>query len=289
MNRRSFCLTLSALPVGLLTAPAAEAFPRLRRRGRANGPAAPAPVEAPPAAHAFSEQFDEADWWKTNWGVGMMPNHAERIDVARDLSGSGKGLHVAVPQGSNLGTDFSHYFRSYGVDEPETATFEYAIKFGPTFTGHGKLPGFVGTYGRGGWGGRKANGQNGWSARLGFSAANPEFVGVSYYSYHIDQKQSHGDSFAWRSSVGADDAPGFRFLRDQWYTLRGTVRLNTPGEADGELLAWIDGQPALAQRGMRFRDVERLKIERFWFNVWHGGGKPAPVDMDVTFANVRIS
>ena len=44
--------------------------------------------------------------------------------------------------------------------EPEEMYFRYYIRFGDTWeTGQGgKLPGFGGTYGIAGWGGRKSNG-----------------------------------------------------------------------------------------------------------------------------------
>lgn len=288
MKRRTFCLALGSLPASMLCSSAEAAFGRRRRRrrGASNQTVqnASAVEQAPPAAHAFSEQFNQDDWWKARWGVGATPDHAERVDVATSISQSGKALHVAVPKGSNLGTDFSHYFRAFDIAEPETASFQYAIKFGETFTGHGKLPGLVGTYGRGGWGGRKANGENGWSARLGFGANNPDYVTVSYYSYHMDQKQAWGDNFQWQK----DGAP-YQLKRGEWYTLRGTVKLNTIGERDGELRAWINDEPVVAQEGLQFRKIDRLKIERFWFNIWHGGGKPAPVDMDVTIANLQVS
>ncbi len=214
----------------------------------------------------------------------MVPTLTQRVDVATDISDSQKALHIDVPKGSNLGADFSRFLRVGEVMEPEEATFEYSIKFGKTFTGHGKLPGLVGTYGRGGWGGRKANGKNGWSARLGFNGNNHDFVNVSYYCYHMDQKQAWGDNIPWQK-----DGASYKLARDKWYTFRGTVKLNTVGQSDGEMRAWINDEPVVSQTGMRFREDPRLRIERFWFNIWHGGGKPAPVDMDLTVANVRVS
>ena len=282
MKRRAFCLALGSLPASMLCS-YANAFPRPLRNRRRRADESNAD-NTPPAPHAFVEQFSGDDWFKSHWGIGAPTIHANRIDVDPAISESGKGLHIAVPKGSNLGTDFSHYFRAFDVAEPETATFEYSVKFGPAFTGHGKLPGLVGTYGKGGWGGRRATGENGWSTRLGFGAQNPDYVNVSYYCYHIDQVNSWGDNFQWEK----DGAP-YQLKRGEWYNFRGTVKLNTVGERDGEVHAWINGEPVVAKEGLRFRTVDRLKIERFWFNIWHGGGKPAPVDMDLTIANVRIS
>ena len=43
------------------------------------------------------------------------------------------------------------------------------------------------------------------------------------------------------------------FERDRWYCVEVFVKLNTPGAADGELAAWIDGTLKLSYAGRRFR------------------------------------
>lgn len=43
------------------------------------------------------------------------------------------------------------------------------------------------------------------------------------------------------------------FQADRWYRIEVFVKLNTPGAADGELAAWIDGELKLLHTGWRFR------------------------------------
>jgi hypothetical protein len=60
--------------------------------------------------------------------------------------------------------------------EPEEVYFRYYLRLADDWNQivqGGKLPGISGTYGRAGWGGRKSNGKNGWSARGLFKMTVP--------------------------------------------------------------------------------------------------------------------
>ena len=46
--------------------------------------------------------------------------------------------------------------------------------------------------------------------------------------------------------------------------------------SDGILRGWIDGQVAFEKNDIRFRDVDSLKIEEVWVNVYHGGERTVP-------------
>ena len=65
--------------------------------------------------------------------------------------------------------------------------------------------------------------------------------------------------------------------------------MNTPGQNDGILRGWIDGKPAFEKTDVRFRDVEDLKIEVVWLNVYQGGTKPARAAQTVYIDDVAIS
>jgi len=41
--------------------------------------------------------------------------------------------------------------------------------------------------------------------------------------------------------------------RDRWYCLEQMIKANTPGKADGELAAWIDGKLYIHYKGFRWR------------------------------------
>jgi len=202
---------------------------------------------------------------------------------------NGQALKVTIAQGKHQGLNGHYRFAQYAGGEPEEVYFRYYLRlsdnWNPTVTG-GKLPGLSGTYGRAGWGGRKSDGFNGWSARGGFFTKSEdgsplsELYGVGSYAYHAGMKDHYGDSWGW--NLG----PTGMLRKNHWYSVEQYVKLNQPGQADGVLRAWIDGQLVFEKQNLRFRDVQDLKIESVWMNVYHGGTQPAPRDMTLYIDNV---
>jgi hypothetical protein len=47
--------------------------------------------------------------------------------------------------------------------------------------------------------------------------------------------------------------------------------MNTPGQRDGVLRSWLDGEQVLNEEDFRFRDIESLKIDWFYFSTFYGG------------------
>ena len=152
----------------------------------------------------------------------------------------------------------------------------------------GKLPGLAGTYGRAGWGGRRADGRNGWSARGSFAqqaSSESELTvwrGIGSYVYHV-REDRHGDTMGWNLGAGG-------WLRkDRWYSIEQHLRLNTPGRNDGMLRAWVDGRQVFERRDLRWRDVDTLRIETLWMNIYHGGPKTSPQDMTLFIDNLVVA
>ncbi len=76
---------------------------------------------------------------------------------------------------------------------------------------------------------------------------------------------------------------------NRWYCIEQYAKLNTPGENDGVLRAWIDGKPAFEKTDVRMRDKRNLKIELIWFNFYHGGKSAAEKDHHAYIDDVVIS
>jgi hypothetical protein len=192
----------------------------------------------------------------------------------------------------------TYQFRKKTGAEPQEIYFRYYLRFGDdwnqTLDG-GQMPGIGGTYGRAGWGGRKVNGKDGWSSRGAFRLTLPEGnpLGgkqtLGFYCYHADMTGNYGDIWVWNK-----DYRGF-LDNNRWYCVEQYVKLNTPGKdggkgaLDGVLRAWIDGRPAFEKTDIRFRDVESLKVDEVWLNVYHGGTKPSPRDQHLYVDNVVIA
>jgi hypothetical protein len=175
--------------------------------------------------------------------------------------------------------------------EPEEVYFRYYLRFGdtwnPVVTG-GKLPGLSGTYNRAGWGGRHADGTNGWSARGAFFQQNRDeplfstFRPIGSYLYHV-KGGKYGSVLGW--NLG----PTGMLEKNRWYSIEQYVKLNQPGESDGVLRAWVDGKLAYEKTDVVYRTVPTLKIESVWMNVYHGGIDDAPADLSLFIDNVVVA
>ncbi len=237
----------------------------------------------------YATSFDSPVWF---WELGTRkaPENATIIDADpqnKYKPFDGSALRIAIPKGSHKGmADLSFYLKDQTGSEPEELYFRYYLRFGndwQTVTS-GKLPGIVGTYGQAGWGGRRANGKNGWSARGWFSATTDDGkIQIGFYSYHADMKTKVGTKWQWTN--------GKRGLlkRNRWYCIEQYVKLNTPGKNNGVLRGWVDGKPAFVKKDIRFRDVPNLKIERVWLEAYHGGSKTAAKDHHLYIDDVVIS
>lgn len=193
-------------------------------------------------------------------------------------------LRIDIPEGEHYGTILRYEYEEAEGDEPSEAFARYWVRLPESFdpSDGGKLPGFAGTYDTAGWGGRPADGANGWSARVGIAspaaAEIDEDVGVSFYTYHADQGNRYGDNFYWDRGL----------VYDEWHLVEQHVRLNTPGENDGVLRAWLDENHVCERTDVRFRDTPGIAIEEFHFLVYFGGASPAPTDTAVYVDDLRL-
>ncbi|MBL8445223.1 MAG: hypothetical protein JNK52_14330 [Zoogloeaceae bacterium] len=250
-------------------------------------------VEAHPAV-VFAERFERRDW-RGAWSDIDQNGDAE--PVSTDSSNKfamldGQALRVRVRAGQRLGLSMHQRFAKLAGGEPEEIYFRYYLRFGedwdPVATG-GKLPGLAGTYERAGWGGRKPDGSNGWSARGAFFqllTSEPdfnEFRAIGSYVYHVDGASEYGDPVGW--NLG----PTGMLQKNRWYSIEQHVKLNTPGAADGVLRAWIDGRLAYERTDLRYRSVPDLRIESVWMNVYHGGIAKAPADLTLYIDNLVVA
>lgn len=93
------------------------------------------------------------------------------------------------------------------------------------------------------------------------------------YCYHPEQRQQYGDS--WYSDgkiLPYDSVPGdfgSYFVarqniipeRNRWYSYELMVKANTPGQRDGRVAVWVDGNLVADFQNVRVRDIADLKID----------------------------
>ena len=217
----------------------------------------------------FSCDFESEDWYE-QFGMRGSPKRVDMVssDRARKFEPlSGKALRIKVDAGGHYGASIMYRFKEQTGAEPEEIYFRYYLRFADDWNPQrgGKLPGISGTYNRAGWGGRPSNGRNGWSARGLFRGQADGKTPVGYYCYHADMKGRYGSGWTWEQQKR-----GY-LANNRWYCIEQYARMNTPGKNDGILRAWIDGKPAFEKTDIRMRDVDALKIEAVWLNIYLGG------------------
>jgi hypothetical protein len=248
-----------------------------------------ASISASPATSdtIFTCDFESDSWYK-EWDARTKDPHAETVAADPDLKFEplqGKALRVKVDQGGHYGVSLSYRFKDRIGAEPEEIYFRYYLRFADDWhpAQGGKLPGISGTYNRAGWGGRPVNGRDGWSARGLFRGQRDGKTPIGFYCYHADMKGRYGSEWVWNT-----DRLGY-LENNRWYCVEQYAKMNTPTKNDGVLRGWIDGQPAFERTNIRMRDVDTLKIESVWLNVYLGGTWVARSDHHLYIDNVAIA
>ena len=111
-------------------------------------------------------------------------------------------------------------------------------------------------------------------------AESPE---IGFYAYHAEMKGTYGNHWPW-----SKDGKGL-LENNRWYCIEQQAKMNTPGESDGILRAWVDGKLAFEKTNVRMRDVPALKIEKIWINLYHGGSRTAQTDDHLFIDNIVIA
>ena len=230
----------------------------------------------------------EAESWFADWGLKQAPARTLTVDAddARKFEPHhGKALRIRVDEGGHYGVSLTYDFKKRTGSEPEAIYFRYYLRLADDWGPErgGKFPGFGGTYGRAGWGGRPVDGTDGWSARGLFLGRKDGKTPVGFYCYHADMKGKYGDNWRWEI-----DGRG-QLENNRWYCIEQYAKMNSTGKNDGVLRAWIDGEPAFEKTDVKMRDVPKLKIETIWFNVYYGGKRTAKLNQHLYIDDVVIS
>lgn len=227
----------------------------------------------------------------TAWGMTGLSNGHQ-----------GAGLRSTMKVGAHWGSSGWWYFTTHGFNRPDELYWRYWIKFDEGFyiqpPARGKLPGPATLNGEGCKGGIPTTAAKPcFSARMMFSRVYPsagqpgypdpgpsDKTLLGFYAYHLDSPSNRGDIWTW-------DTDSALLTHGQWYCVEGRIKLNTPGEHDGILQGWVDGQPAFDRSDIAFRrsGETSMHINSFWFDVYYGGNETSPVVNRVDFDSLALS
>lgn len=192
------------------------------------------------------------------------PSWNDGLDEGRAVitaEGGNQFLHITYPANqygpAQGGVQFKVPFgKSY-----DELYFSYRVRFaaGFEFVKGGKLPGLIG-----------GTAPTGCSPDPdGFSARNMWRTGgvAVQYVYYPTQPNTCGDDLVYQSGGNPK-----LFTPGVWQTVEHRIVMNTPGQADGILEAWVDGE-------LVFRDTNRVwrnagatfGIDALYFSTFFGG------------------
>ncbi len=190
---------------------------------------------------------------------GVAEGRAAIIDGQDAFEGRALAINLEAP---GLGADDSGV--EWVTNFPATVDefyLSYRLRFSPgfDFLAGGSLPGLAGGTDSG-----FPNGFDRWSANLVWTSGGE----VAQRLEHPDQSAQTGDILLWDDGIAGQR----RFEAGIWYTVEHRVLMNTPGQADGLIEASFNGELALRQEGLNFRDTANLAIDQLRFSVFYGGG-----------------
>lgn len=210
----------------------------------------------------FTRDDLEQEGFNVPWVNGFNQN---RGIIDNDQAANGeRSLRVLFPA-EGVGPSESGAQAPLEVPAADEYYISYKMRFSDQFSWGGaneggKLPGLAG--GDRCSGCSTCDGTNGFSSRLMWRAGGRAVL----YLYHMDKAGNCGDDI----QLHTPDQSELYFDRGQWYTVAQRVKINSDGNADGEVEIWINGEQALFVDGLRFVSNDD-KVDNLYFSTFHGG------------------
>jgi hypothetical protein len=243
-----------------------------------------------PKAIVLFEDFEDERYqerWRTHWGkavgAGIVENPSQYVFAGKRSAyvENKKGKHGAIGSGQyvpEIPIEDVAYFRLYLrlQDGFSTGTTNQVKLIG--------IRGAVDIESAYGGAGTRPDGADGFSVALCIDGSRA----LHLYYYHPDQWGGWGDvTYCKISSFRrAKISPG------KWYCLELMLRNNIPRQKNGQLSTWLDGKLVGNVERLRFRDSEKVKIQRFNLQNYFGGDnawQTSPKDQRIYVDNLVIS
>lgn len=218
---------------------------------------------------------DSSTWW--NWLSGDYISRSQIPGI------EGNGTRITMKPGRHEAAMLNYQFSRHGYSQPDEAWFRYWMRFEALPEETGKLPGFMALYSSSARGKvPPSESRPGWSARVLFGPGDGGTnVRLGYYLYWLGQSQSYGDGLWW-----SEQAP-----LGEWVCVEGQVSMNTPGARNGELNAWMNGNPVFERDDILYRSSSQasVHVREFMFEVYYGGSSTPPRDTPVSFDGLVVA
>lgn len=88
-----------------------------------------------------------------------------------------------------------------------------------------------------------------------------------FYTYWMDMTQDPDGNY-WGNFFQPPPEQRLVPERGRWYCLEQMIRVNDPGQANGEMAAWIDGELHIHASGFRWRTTADVRLKRAGFGIY---------------------
>jgi hypothetical protein len=238
----------------------------------------------------FREDFESGTL--AEWQDGVDPSrHRIVTDAASAQSGS-RYLVATYPAGRDGGGWLTRFL----LPGHDSLYVSFYVRFPANWQGGTKLLGLYGS---------RTDDQ--WSA-FGKAAVCPDGTDfftamlltepggnpgpVRFYTYYPSMAREPDGVTCWgrygtQSTPAASYASSLILSRGAWHHVEFSVRLNTPGQADGHQAFWIDDAAWGNWPGLSFRDSEMLRLNSVQLSFSQGAGVPQAQELHVDNLLVR--
>lgn len=215
--------------------------------------------------------MNPADFNKDLGGTNTEQSAYSDMTISKDGRGNGNVVETLLKKGTirSIGNNGAVLYMALPQDY-DKACISYDVKFNAGFDWSlgGKLPGLEGVapgiQPSAPSGGHPTS--EGWSGRLmwlgqgAYSWAASTNSVVSYI-YHPGQEGQYGDNVRWNRS----------FIAGKWHTVKQCYTMNTVGQSNGVLQAWMDGALVVDQHDFVYRTQGDVHINYIAWELFRGG------------------
>jgi hypothetical protein len=232
-----------------------------------------------PGVTFHTERFEADDALAEWYNFDASDERPERAEVVLDAgearSGRGALRLTTADRGGNESGVGPHYWFDPGHD---TVYFRRYIRFAEDYDqgnlNHvgGALYAVAGSnrWAQMGKAGLKPDGDDRFGARLepwrDWGRHTPPGA-MMLYTYWMDMKPDRSGPYYGNNLMPTPDRQ-ITLDRGRWYCLEHMIRANTPGAADGEMAAWIDGELYIHLTGFRWRTTAELRLKRMSLDIY---------------------